>query len=317
MTYQNAKRRGTKLLVGLTGFSGSGKTVSALRLARGIAGPSGCVALLDTESGRGSMYAGEVPEDGAPPMIYDVDELEAPFEPKRYVEKIQGARKHGADVLIIDSASHSWEGIGGVLDMADASSSKGLQKWNKPKTESRKLSNEILHCGMHVIINMRGKDKKVQKRGADGKEEIVSLGLVPIIDERILYELTVSLYMLDNKTPEWRKGVGALEQLFLPNRFITEGHGEAMKAWADGGELVDHDMQRKMTEGREAALTGLKSLALWWKSLAPADQKALATLKEELKGIADDVDAQAAEVVDETTDRPAFQTENSPMQEAK
>ncbi len=310
--YQPAKRRGTKLLVGLTGFSGSGKTVSAIRLGRGIVGKDGCLALLDTESGRGSMYAGDVPEPGAPPMIYDVDDLEAPFEPKRYIEKIQAARKHGADCLIIDSASHSWEGIGGVLDMADASKVGGLQKWNKPKTESRKLSNEILHCGMHVIVNMRGKDKKVQRTAADGSTEIISLGLVPIIDDRILYELTVSLYMLDNKTPEWRKGVGALERLFVPNRFITEAHGEALRAWADGGEPVDHDMARKMTEGREAALLGLKTLQLWWGGLTKPDQKALADLKNELKQIADDIEATRED--DEPVDlsRPAFQTENSP-----
>lgn len=318
MAYQIAKRRGTKLLVGLTGFSGSGKTVSALRMARGIVGEKGCIALLDTESGRGSMYAGESPEPDAPPMIYDVDELEAPFEPKRYIDKIQAARKHGADVLIIDSASHSWEGIGGVLDMADALEPKMGQfgKWNKPKSESRKLSNEILHCGMHVIVNMRGKDKHVQVPDPEkpGKKMITSLGLVPIIDERILYELTVSLYMKDDKTPEWRKGVGALERLFLPGRFINESHGAALRAWADGGEPVDHDLERKRTEGRESALLGVQPLTKWWASLTKDDQKTLAALKDELKQIAADIEANRHEddPGENPSEKPAFQTENSP-----
>lgn len=321
MAYQSAKRRGTKLLVGLTGFSGSGKTVSALRLARGIVGEKGCIALLDTESGRGSMYAGEVPlnEQGqpdGPAMIYDVDELEAPFEPKRYIDKIQGARKHGADLLIIDSASHSWEGIGGVLDMADALEPKFGQfgKWNKPKGESRKLSNEILHCGMHIIVNMRGKDKHVQVPDPEkpGKKMITSLGLTPIIDDRILYELTVSLYMKDDKTPEWRKGVGALERLFITGRFINESHGQAMRAWADGGEPVDHDLRRKMSEGREAALLGVQALAKWWGSLSKPEQAALATLKDELKQIASDIEANRQDDGEQPSSKPAFQTENAP-----
>ena len=38
--------------VALVGGTNSGKTFSALRLARGIAGPNGRVAVLDTEGGR-------------------------------------------------------------------------------------------------------------------------------------------------------------------------------------------------------------------------------------------------------------------------
>ena len=40
------------LFVSLTGGTNSGKTFSALRLARGIAGPNGKIAVLDTEGGR-------------------------------------------------------------------------------------------------------------------------------------------------------------------------------------------------------------------------------------------------------------------------
>lgn len=42
----------TPLLVGIAGGTGSGKTFSAFRLARGIVGPQGRIAMLDTEKRR-------------------------------------------------------------------------------------------------------------------------------------------------------------------------------------------------------------------------------------------------------------------------
>ena len=41
-TFRQAIREETSVMVGLAGPSGSGKTLSALRLARGLAGPFSC-----------------------------------------------------------------------------------------------------------------------------------------------------------------------------------------------------------------------------------------------------------------------------------
>jgi ABC-type microcin C transport system duplicated ATPase subunit YejF len=58
MTFQfaPARREQVSLLIALAGASGSGKTYSALRLARGMA-PSGKIAFIDTEARRGLHYA--------------------------------------------------------------------------------------------------------------------------------------------------------------------------------------------------------------------------------------------------------------------
>jgi len=47
-TFRKAIREQTSVLLALAGSSGSGKTYSALRLARGLAGDRGRVALIDT-----------------------------------------------------------------------------------------------------------------------------------------------------------------------------------------------------------------------------------------------------------------------------
>ena len=74
-TIKKATRQGVKPLIGMYGKSGSGKTMSALLLARGLAGASGRVVLIDSESGRGSIFADLIPGG------YSVVDIEPPFSP--------------------------------------------------------------------------------------------------------------------------------------------------------------------------------------------------------------------------------------------
>lgn len=111
VTFRKAKRGLSKLRLALSGVSGSGKTYSALLLAKGLGGR---IAVVDTERGSASLYA-DMP--GIPD--FDVLDLEAPFSPERYVEAIRAAESAGYDVLIIDSMSHEWTGKGGCLELAD------------------------------------------------------------------------------------------------------------------------------------------------------------------------------------------------------
>ena len=62
-TFTKATKRQSKLRLALIGPSGSGKTYSALAIARGLGGK---VALIDTEHGSASKYAG----------LFDFDVLE-------------------------------------------------------------------------------------------------------------------------------------------------------------------------------------------------------------------------------------------------
>jgi KaiC/GvpD/RAD55 family RecA-like ATPase len=100
----------------IAGPSGSGKTYSALLIARGLVGPEGRIAVIDTERGSASLYADLTP--------FDVAELAPPFTPERYVEAIRAAEKAGYDAIVIDSLSHAWAGPGGILDLHDAAAAK-------------------------------------------------------------------------------------------------------------------------------------------------------------------------------------------------
>jgi ABC-type dipeptide/oligopeptide/nickel transport system ATPase component len=56
MQFTKAERKKAKLRLGLTGASGSGKTYSALMVAKGMGGK---VAVIDTEHGSASLYAND------------------------------------------------------------------------------------------------------------------------------------------------------------------------------------------------------------------------------------------------------------------
>src|SRR3954452_21520417 len=56
-----AERAGAHLLIQLYGPPRSGKTYTALRMARGMVGPNGRIGVLDTESGRARLYSDNVP----------------------------------------------------------------------------------------------------------------------------------------------------------------------------------------------------------------------------------------------------------------
>src|SRR5690242_17663606 len=111
ITFGRAVRRGTHVIVTAYGESGCGKTYSLIKLGRGLVGPNGKLGMIDTETGRGLIYANV--GDG-----YEYAELTPPFTPERYIEAIDAAEAAGIEALIIDSGSHEWEGLGGVLEIA-------------------------------------------------------------------------------------------------------------------------------------------------------------------------------------------------------
>src|SRR6185437_11324154 len=93
-----AVREAVPALIGLWGYSDSGKTYSALRLARGLAGPKGKIVVIDTENKRAKLYAGLF---GGWSHI----DLQPPFTPDRYMAAHRAALEAGAKAVVIDSMS--------------------------------------------------------------------------------------------------------------------------------------------------------------------------------------------------------------------
>lgn len=195
---RHATREGVKLLIGLYGRSGSGKSMTALLIARGIAGPKGRVCLIDSESGRGSIFADVIPGG------YQVIDIEPPFSPDRYREAFEVAEAN-ADVVIIDSMSHAHAGEGGVLDMQEAELDRmagdnyqkreacKMASWIAPKKSHKKFIGRILRSKCALICCLRGEEKTHMVKDERGKQKVVTDEFSsPIFDPRFLFELLVN-----------------------------------------------------------------------------------------------------------------------------
>lgn len=235
-TIKPATRQGIKPLIVCYSESGCGKTYSALLLARGIAGPKGKIVMADSESGRGSLYA-DIAEIGG----YQTFDLASPFTPARYVEAVDAIEESGADVGIIDSGSHEWEGPSGVLDMAaeieQKSGRAGLHCWRAPKFEHALFVQRLLRIKIPLIVCLRAKYKSRQTKDDKGKTVIVKdQATSPIQSEEFIFEATCHFEILPNHsiivTKEGHRDLRAC----LPadkTSMIEIKHGEALARWCN------------------------------------------------------------------------------------
>src|SRR4051794_10757149 len=109
MNLQKAQRKRAKIKMGLMGCSGSGKTYSALLLAYGLSNDWNKVAVIDTENHSADLY------DHLGP--FNVLHLAPPFTPEKFIEALRVCEKANMEVIVIDSSSHEWDGVGGILDI--------------------------------------------------------------------------------------------------------------------------------------------------------------------------------------------------------
>ena len=266
---QEAKRQGARLLIQLSGVSGSGKTYTALQLAYGLAGNDGTKIIgIDTENRRMSLNA-EILPNGAKFRTLD---FYAPFSPARYIEAIQVACKAGAEVIVIDSVTHEWESEGGCEDIAHATNSR-IPDWKKAKAEHKKFMTYMLQCPAHIIACTRAREKT---DFADPKNP-VSLGIQPIQEKNFSFEATVSLMMQDQgKSQQVLKCPSELQQILGRGKgYITAQDGLRLREWVDGGEPVDPVIENARGTLLNASNQGIKALEAEWKKISPDIQNRL------------------------------------------
>lgn len=304
-TFRPAERSQAKPLIGIYSESGCGKTYSALLLARGFVGPTGTIGMIETESGRGEAYADprEYPEIGG----YHVLPLRADFSPKVYGEAITAAENAKLDALIIDSASHEWEGAGGVLSMAaanQAAGKKGPLVWQMPKLDhQRHFMLRFMQTPIPlVILCMRAKYpmREVVKNGS--KEWARSDVLDPKQADDILFEMFVHGWIgPDHKFNLTKCTAKSLEPVFRSGQMLSGDTGRALAAWAAGGTVAtapptDEAAAQKrfadlISRAGVAAKGGANELRNLWDRLSREERLLVQPSMDELKKIAADSDA--------------------------
>lgn len=273
--FSPAKREGVGLFVGIAGGTGSGKTYSALRLAKGIAGGKP-IAAIDTEGRRMSHYASE--------FKFDVSDMLPKFRPDRFAQAAKDAEAAGYGVLLIDSFSHEWAGEGGVLEWHDEikgdDEKKNMSAWIKPKMGHKAMISSFLQRRIPVIFCMRAEEKTGV--GPGGKP--IALGWTPIGDPRFMFELTTMITLANDRPGRVnyelpRKIQRQHLHLFPDGELIGEDAGLQLAAWARGEDiggvgpagkskaeqavdtLIDEVQKTKTGEEINALLAGEKNAA--------------------------------------------------------
>lgn len=294
---RKSQREGARLVIGLAGVSGSGKTYTALQLAYGLAnGRADKIGFLDTENRRGSLYSDAL---GDPFLIGD---LTAPFSPQRYIEAIKAFADAGVEVLIIDSATHVWEGLGGCQDIANASR---FPDWKTAKREHKRFMDAMLQSPMHIICCLRAREKTDFTDTKNPKP----LGLQPICEQNFMFEMTASAMMHDmGRRQEIMKCPAELTSIFTGQGYISAEHGKRLRAWVDGAKQLDPAVEHHRGLIQLSTEGGMESLKTAWEATPANIKKALGkAFIDSAKASADAFDRQRAEAAQAgTPDISAF-----------
>ncbi|WHZ35725.1 AAA family ATPase [Sagittula sp. MA-2] len=314
------------LSIGLSGGSGTGKTYTALLMARGIAevktGRKGApIGYVDTENRRALHYKATFPEM----MHFDFTAIDGAgnlvgFGPERWIEVIDAAEAAKLPVVILDSFSHAWEGVGGVLDLHattlerltggnDALADKRSQlAWAEVKPRYRRLIDRIVRAKCDIIICTRAKPVMQKGFGANAenarttKTRRKDVPWDPASDGDLMFEMT-TMVILDPSAPgcpvHQIKVADQFKGLLDPRSPMGVNTGRAMAEWANG--QGDAQKQKEVLDSaRAAARKGKAEFLTFYNSDEGKEHRALIlTIIEELKRTSEEADSRAAAADDD------------------
>ena len=196
-----ATRRKLKLRMAICSPAGYGKSATGLVFAQALAEIFNTrIAAIDTEHGALSKYTGVFAKE------FVVCELQH-FAPSAYTAAIREAAAGGFGVLLIDSLSHAWSGVGGALAQVDAKAGSGgnsYTAWKDVTPQHNELVEAILAYPGHVIATMRTKMEYVLEEDTNkaGKKVMVpkKVGMKPVQREGMDYEFDVVADMDESHT---------------------------------------------------------------------------------------------------------------------
>jgi hypothetical protein len=260
------------LFIGIAGGQGSGKTYSAMRMAKGIVGPGNKFLVIDTENKRASHYADE--------FDFKVINLEAPYSSSRYEGAVLFAYQSGYKAIVVDSASHEHDGYGGYIDSAETDLvervSRYMKKypnskeydviekfkpsaWIKPKKDRKRMMQTLLACStsIPIIFCFRAEEKVFMSK--DGK--LIARQTPewePICGKGMPFEMTVS-FMLHFEKPGYiyksLKLPAKHASMFPLNKELDEDCGKRIAEWAKGGITEQKETVTASTQGTSRNIT--------------------------------------------------------------
>jgi ABC-type dipeptide/oligopeptide/nickel transport system ATPase component len=194
LAIKQAARQALKGRILLTGASGTGKTYTALTIARKLS-PDGMIVVIDTESAGQDVSASEHYADI---FKHHVLPVTAPYSPVKFTEAIQMAVNAGAEVIVWDSMTHEWSESGGMLDMVSQQDAiKGQSGWLKTQPLHDRMMETIKQCPVHFIATARTKNT-IEVSKVEGKNVTTKVPNAIIQKPGLEYEFDIHIMMHDS-----------------------------------------------------------------------------------------------------------------------
>lgn len=275
LNIQPVKSGQSKAIIALAGTSGSGKTLTALYIARGMVNNASEIGFLDTENKRGSLYHDAL--DGK----FMIGDLYAPFSPNRYAEAIKEFQDAGVKVLVIDSVSHEHSGIGGLDDIANMPKADGnarkIADWKTAKHQHKAFMNALLYSNIDIICCIRAQEKTDFTDVTKPK----SLGIQPICEKNFMFEMTASVMMSNNgKNQKHIKVPNFLIDIFgNGNDYLGIETGKKIKKYFTSVEQDSEEIKKLKTKFLLTCEKGTTETELLWNTLTSKQKN---ELKDEL-----------------------------------
>lgn len=230
MAFKRAVREKKKLKLGLIGPSGSGKTYSSILIARGVAGNTGKIAVLDSEKGSSTLYS-DLTE-------FDVDFIEPPYSVENYISGIDAAVEGGYDVLIIDTISPAWDSLLTEHEKITRRTGNSFTAWAKITPLYNMFVRKIIESDIHLIMTIRAKTRYDVTTEQGGKMVPRKIGIGPVFRQGIEYEPDLTFDMMSAgkeiiaTVTKTRMDIFPIGEEFTP----TIKHGQMIAEWLNSGK---------------------------------------------------------------------------------
>lgn len=202
--FRKAARQKLKASIMIEGLQGSGKSGLALLIAKTLAKDWDKVYAIDTENRSLDLFEGIKSNIGENFGAFNKVDLTLGdgFAPSKYMALREDAIAAGAEVVIMDSISHMWNGKGGLLDSVAKAQAAGMDNYRSWGTEENRKEKQLLTDLVrsekaHIITTVRIKEKfGLEFDETRGKNKVVSLGEQQIQQDGLKYEPDLVLRMV-------------------------------------------------------------------------------------------------------------------------